>query len=121
MSTFSQLPGQLDIQAVPSDEWNIAINLQRDITNYTFTSYIYKSATIGTGGGTGAINSIGTTVVAPTIGIVNAATWSMVIGISEAQSALLSPSESYRWYLRWVAPGDITRTIVSGSVTAVAP
>lgn len=97
------------------------MNLQRDITSHTFTSYIYRSTATGTGGGMGAINSFGQTVTAPTIGITNVTAGSMIIGLSETQTALLSPNENYRWFLRWVAPGEITRTIVSGSVTAVAP
>lgn len=97
------------------------MNLQRDITSHTFTSYVYRSTAVGTGGGAGTINSFGQTVVAPTIGITNVTAGSMIIGLSETQTAQLSPNETYRWFLRWVAPGEVTRTIVSGSVTAVAP
>ncbi len=69
----------------------------------------------------GTINSFGQTVTAPTIGITDTATGTMILGLSETQTAMLSPNNNYRWFLRWVAPGEITRTIVSGSVTAVAP
>ena len=103
------------------DECNVALNLQRSVAGYTFTSFIYRTDITGGGGGGGAVNSIGQTVVAPTIGISNASSGAMVLGLSEAQTALLSPGTSYRWFLRWVAPGEITRTIISGSVTAVAP
>jgi hypothetical protein len=106
---------------VPGDECNVALNLQRSVAGYTFTSFIYQSDITGTGGGAGSINGIGQTVTAPTIGISDAATGSMIIGLSESQTSLLSPGANYRWFLRWVAPGDITRTIISGSVTAVAP
>ena len=88
---------------------------------YTFTSFIYQTDITSTGGGLAGLSSIGRTVTAPTIGITNATTGAMILGLSEAQTALLSPNSNYRWYLRWVAPGEITRTIVSGSVTAVAP
>ena len=88
---------------------------------YTFTSFIYQTDITSTGGGLVGVSSIGRTVTAPTIGITNATTGAMILGLSEAQTALLSPNSNYRWYLRWVAPGEITRTIVSGSVTAVAP
>ena len=121
MADFVQLPGALGLSFCPGDEVNVAVNLQRDVTGYTFTSYIYQTTLGGSGGGLGSIASIGQTVTAPTVGITNASTGAMVIGLSEAQTALLSPNQSYRWYLRWVAPGQITRTIVSGSVTAVAP
>jgi hypothetical protein len=115
------LPGQLDLVAVRGDEWNIAINLQRDVSNYAWESYIYQSDTTTTGGGAGSLSGVGTTITQPTIGISNASTGSMVIGLTETQTKLLSPTQTYRWYLRWVAPGEITRTIISGSVTAVAP
>ena len=88
---------------------------------YTFTSFIYQTDITSTGGGLVGVSSIGRTVTAPTIGITNATTGAMILGLSEAQTALLSPNSNYRWYLRWIAPGEITRTIVSGSVTAVAP
>ena len=121
MAVFTLLPGQLDLIAVRGDEWNIAISLQRNVTNYSWESYIYQSDTTTEGGGVGALSGVGTTVTQPTIGIADATTGSMVIGLSETQTKLLSPTQTYRWYLRWVAPGAITRTIISGSVTAVAP
>ena len=121
MAVFVQTPGVLDIIAVNGDECNIAISLQRDVTNYAWESYIYQSDTTTTGGGVGSLSGIGTTVTQPTIGISNAATGSLVIGLTEAQTRILSPGITYRWYLRWVSPTDITRTIISGSVTAVAP
>lgn len=106
---------------MPGDECNVALNLQRSVAGYTFTSFIYQTNITGTGGGAGSISSFGQTVTAPTIGITDTATGSMILGLSENQTALLSPGTNYRWFLRWVAPGEITRTIVSGSVTAVAP
>lgn len=121
MATFSQLPGDLSIELVPGDELNVAVNLQRSVVGYTFTSFIYQSSITGSGGGTNSLAGIGQTVTAPTIGLTDATAGSMIIGLSETQTALLSPAGSYRWFLRWVAPGEITRTIISGSVTAVAP
>lgn len=111
----------LDLRFVNSDEVNVALNLQRDVTGYTFTSFIFQTNITGTGGGLGSVSSIGQTVTAPTIGITDATTGSMILGLSETQTAQLAPGTPYRWFLRWVAPGEITRTIVSGSVTAVAP
>lgn len=121
MANFDQLPGALDIRLIPSDECNIALNLSKNVTGYTFTSFIYQTNITGTGGGLGAISSVGQTITAPTVGITNATAGTMVIGLSETQTALLSPNQNYRWYLRWIAPGEVTRTIISGSVTAVAP
>lgn len=121
MANFSQLPGELGLTFIPGDECSIAVNLQRSVAGYTFTSFIYQTDTSTTGGGTGLLNSIGKTVVAPTISISSTTAGSMIVGLSEAQTGVLSPGTNYRWFLRWVAPGDITRTIVSGTVTPVAP
>ena len=121
MADFVQLPGQLNIRATRGDELNIVVNLQRDVTSHTFESYVYNATAIAGQGGVGSLNGVGTTVTAPTIGITDAGTGSMVIGLSEAQTILLNPGESYRWYLRWVAPGELTRTILSGSVVMEAP
>lgn len=121
MAVFSQLPGTLDLQFTRGDEVNVAVSLQRDVSGYSWQSYIYQSDTTTAGGGVGSLSGIGATVTQPTIGVSNASTGAMVIGLSEVQTNLLSPGTSYRWYLRWVSPTDITRTIISGSVTAVAP
>lgn len=109
------------MQFTHGDEVNVAVSLQRNVTSYSWESYIYESATTTTGGGVGSLSGIGSTVVQPTISVSNATTGAMIIGLSEAQTSLLSPGTTYRWYLRWISPTDITRTIVSGSVTAVAP
>jgi hypothetical protein len=120
-AVFSQLPGALDLVFIKSDEVNVALNLQRNITGYTLTSAIFDATPNAIAGGFGSQAAFGATVVQPTIGVVNASTGELILGLSEAQTGTLSTTGSYRWYLRWVAPGDITRTIVSGSVTASAP
>lgn len=121
MATFDQLPGVLDIRLIPTDELNVSLNLQRNVTGYTFTSFIYQTDIASTGGGLGILSTIGQTITSPIIGLTNVTTGAIVLGLSEDQTGLLSPGSNYRWYLRWVAPGEITRTILSGSVTAVAP
>ena len=121
MADFVQLPGVLGLRFVRGDELNVSVNLNRDVSNHTFESYVYSVTTVLGEGGAGSLTGIGTTITAPTIGITSATAGSMIIGLTEAQTSLLSPAGTYRWYLRWVAPGEITRTILAGSVTAVAP
>lgn len=111
----------MNLKLVNADELNISVNFQRNIANHSFTSYVYSTQITGTGGGLGSFSSIGQTIVAPTIGIPDPAGGAMVLGFAEWQTALLTPGQTYRWYLRWVAPGDITRTVLSGTVEAVAP
>ena len=41
--------------------------------------------------------------------------------LNETQTNLFVNTVPYRWYLRWTAPGDITRTVISGFLVAVNP
>ena len=90
MATFSQLPGTLDLVFVKSDEVNVALNLQRNITGYTLTSAIYTATAIAGGGGLGSVAAFGPTVVQPTIGVVNASTGELILGLSETQTNTLN-------------------------------
>jgi len=121
LADFVQLPGDLSFRIVNGDEVNAAVNLNRDITGYQFTTYIYSSPTTGAGGGTGSFTAIGPTVTQPVLSIVSQTAGTIILALSEQQTALLSPGTPYRWFLRAVAPGEVTRTILSGTVTAVAP
>ena len=120
MPTLSQLPGVLDIEVSQGDELNIPINLYLDVRGYTFECWVYQLVEVTDGGGfvyTAKLNFF-----QPTVGVVDAVSGSLVIGLSEAQTLLMLPDyTAFRWYLRWVAPGQITRTIVSGSITTRHP
>lgn len=122
MADVVQLPGVLNFRVVSGDEITVALNLNQDITGYTFTSQIYQANVVGYGGGGGSsLTSIGQTVTQPTLGIVSATAGTMLVGMSEYQTSLLTPGTTYRWYLRAVAPGEITRTLLAGEYTTVAP
>jgi hypothetical protein len=122
MAQVSQLPGVLDFQLVKGDECTVALNLGFDVTGYTFSSVIYATTITGIGAGAGGtLTSIGQTITQPTLGVVAATAGTMLVGISENQTNLLTPGSTYRWYLRAVAPGDITRTLLAGTFTTVAP
>lgn len=120
MATFTQLPGELDLVFTAGDEVPLALDFDRDLTNYTLSSAVYVVAqTVPTSGGS-AQPTTGATVFTPTISVVSATAGTVMIGFSEAQTASLSPVGTYRWYFRWVNNG-VTRTVVSGSVKAKAP
>ncbi len=121
MPDFVLLPGELNLRFVRGDELTVPVNIQRNVSGYSWESYVYQSDLVTTGGGVESLSGIGATVTQPSITVTDAAAGSMTVALSETQTNLLSPSSTYRWYLRWVAPGQITRTIISGSVTAVAP
>lgn len=122
MATFTQLPATLDVTFVVGDEVNIGLDFTNDLTFYTFQNAIYVSGNIATGGGgSGFVNSVGSTVTSFAISPTDLAAGKIGIGLTETQTAALSPANKYRWYLRWVSPGNVTRTVLSGQVTPVAP
>lgn len=122
MPTFSQLPGDLTITHVIGDEVNFTVDLDVDVSNYTFTAGVYVAGTSGFfGGGGGTITEIGASVFSPTITVANAAAGTLTWGASETQTSGLVAGIRYRHYVRWIAPGGVTRTIVSGDYIPVAP
>ena len=120
MSTLSQLPGVLDIFVTQGDELNVPITLYLDVTGFRWESYVYQLYD-STGGGGVPLFRARYDVFQPTVGVINATSGSLVIGFSETQTSAMSPALDYRWYLRWIATGQITRTIVSGSITVSFP
>jgi len=119
LPTLSQLPGELNVQVVVGDELNIPITLYLDVRGFTWECFIYFIYDVTAGGG--LVYQARANAIQPTVGIVDATSGSLVIGLSELQTAQLYPNYAYRWYLRWVATGQITRTIVSGTLTASFP
>lgn len=122
MPTFSQLPGDLTITHTIGDEVNFTLDLDVDVTGYTFTAGVYVVSTQGfQGGGGGTAPGVGSIAFTPTITVANAAAGTLAWGASEVQTGALSAGIRYRHFVRWVAPGGITRTIVSGDYLPVAP
>jgi len=122
MPTFTQLPAELNIVFVQSDEVEIPLDFDIDLTGYTFSHPIYVVSEIASvPGGGGAVNTPGATATNFALSVVDLATGRLNIGLTELQTAALLPSISYRWYFRWVSPSFVTRTVLSGTVTVVAP
>lgn len=121
-STFSQLPGTLDIVFVKGDEVSIALDFDRDLTNYTITAPIYVTQVFSsTGGGAGTVTGVGQTATSFVISPVNLASGTLTINLSETQTNALLPTIAYRWYMRWVDPSQVTRTVLSGTLTVANP
>jgi hypothetical protein len=122
MPTFEQLPGDLTVTFVVGDEVNFTLGLGTSVTGYSFTAGVYVVSVNGFfGGGGGTVSAVGATAITPTITVVNAAAGTLTWGVSEAQTVTLSPAIKYRHYVRWVAPGGVTRTVVSGDLIPKAP
>lgn len=122
MPTFSQLPGDLTITHVIGDEISFTIDLDVNVTGYSFTSGVYVVSTQGfQGAGGGTAPGVGAVAFTPVITVANAANGTLTWGAGETQTGALSAGVRYRHYVRWVAPGGITRTIISGEYIPVAP
>jgi hypothetical protein len=122
MAVFTQLPGGLDITFVQGDEVAVALDFDRDLTGYTITAPVYVTAVFASGaGGSSFVETVGAIATNFAISNTNLAQGQILIGLSENQTNLLSPGIAYRWYMRWVDTGLVTRTVLSGTVTVVNP
>jgi hypothetical protein len=118
MAVFSQLPGDLDVQIVRGDEVTFsAVFAATNLTDFTVTAAVYS------GFGADAISTpVATPTVTVTMATTNNVTSSTVqVSMTETQTLAISPTGSSRWFLRWVSPGGVTRTVLSGTVTAQNP
>jgi hypothetical protein len=100
MSTYSQLPGQLNLAFRAGDQLGTTIDFDIQLTGHTVSSQIVSLVT-GT-----AVASITASVSNPEAGVVS-------IAMSETATASLTPG-TYRWLLTWDAPGDVRRTALNG-------
>jgi len=117
-TVYSQLPGDLTLQIVRGDEVSFsAVFANVILTGYTVTAGVYS------GFGPTATDTL---VVTPTVTVTTATannfTSSIVqVSMTATQTAAISPTGLSRWYLRWVSPGGVTRTVLSGVVSAQNP
>lgn len=122
MATFTQLPGTLDVTLVQGDEIAIALDFDRDLSGYTLSVPIYITAVFASGGGgSGFVETVGATVTNFAVSAPDLEAGQLLIGLSENQTSQLSPGVGYRWYMRWIDPGAVTRTVLSGTLTVVNP
>lgn len=126
MATFSQLPGTLDITFVggggSGDEVALALDFDQDLTGYSITAPVYVTAVYAsTGGGLGLVTTVGATATSFNVQATDLSQGQVTISLSETQTGNLSPSVAYRWYMRWVSPSLVTRTVLSGTLTVANP
>jgi len=121
MSEFIALPGPLDISLSIGDDFGMLADLDIDTTGFTWTALVYETATTVSFVNPGGVSTQGTTAATFTVTVINAASGQVNLSLSEVQTGALSPSTSYRWYLRGVSPTLVTRTYVSGQLKAYAP
>lgn len=116
MATFSVLPDTLDIEFVKGDELNVLLDFDQNLANYTFETWIIKVLTVSGGNVTSSLPIVEftQTPVDLTAGQIN-------LSLDESVTGALELGGNYRWYMRWVAPGIKTRTVLSGTVSVRSP
>ena len=102
MATYSQLPGELNLDILRGDELSISIDFSVDVTGYTVSSNIVS-----------LVDSA--SIVSPAVTITDAGNGVVSLALTETQTAAL-PSGSRRLFVSWVAPGDVPRRVLAGIV-----
>ena len=100
MATYEQKPGVLNVSLNRGDEFGILLDIDRDVTGYTFSAAVYS-----------LVDS--STVASPTLTVSNAALGQVNLSLTEAQTALLGVG-SYGLRVTWVQPGSVQRTAIDG-------
>jgi hypothetical protein len=103
MASISQSPGTLNIGFIRGDEFSFQLNFGFDLTEYSLSARsIYN-------------NSAGEQAITITPVVLSVGT--ILLTLTETET-LAFPSGQHPWYLKWDAPGNVRRTIISGIVTA---
>jgi hypothetical protein len=115
------LPGTLNISLVVGDEFGMLADLSIDTTSFTWSALVYEATPSVSFANPGGVPTQGATAATFAITVVNAAAGQVNLSLTELQTVTLSPAKNYRWYLRGVSPGLVTRTYLSGTLKAYAP
>lgn len=116
MATYSVLPDTLDIVFIQGDELSIELDFDQDLTGYTFEHKIVEITSVSNGGVASYTDKL-----VFTRNDLNLAQGRINLSLQEVQTMTLSLTGSYRWWFRWYAPGTITRTVLSGTVSVRSP
>jgi hypothetical protein len=104
MSTYDQLPGQMQLRWRAGDSFSSLLDFDIALTGYTASAIVSSTVT-------------GATVATFTTTIPDATNGKINIAFSSAQTSTLGVG-TYGWCLTWVAPGGVTRTALEGFVDA---
>ena len=131
MASYEQLPAELNVALVPGDELNIGLNFTQpsgsstvplNLTGYTIEAKAFVPSYANPDGGFGSGSyTVGATAATFTVSPVSLSGGQVSLGLTELQTATLSPATGYRWYLRWTSPQGATLTVMSGTLTARLP
>lgn len=116
MATYSVLPDTLDVVFVQGDELSLLLDFDQDLSGYTFETRIIEVLGVS-GGNVTSYNN----VMLFTQTVVSLPDGQLNLSLTEQQTQSLSLTGNYRWFMRWIAPGLITRTVLSGTITVRSP
>lgn len=115
MSTFSVLPADLTLRCFAGDEFTALLDFDLDLTGYTLSNEIYRidAPTLVNG----QLISTKTSHGSFTLAVQSYALGQVRLSLTEEQTA--AKNGMYRFAVRWVAPGDVTRTVLNGMFEVV--
>lgn len=106
MTTFSVIPGTLNIRLKKGDRFSTVVDFDIALTGYTVASEVYSLVS-------------GATVQAITASVINESSGQVQLGLSSSEVALL-PAGTYRWKLRWDQGAGAYRTALEGFFEVLA-
>ena len=116
MATYSVLPGNLLLRCFAGDEFSVLLDFDIDLTGYTLTNEIYRvDAPLLVDG---QLISQTTSHGSFTLVVQSFALGQIRLSLTEGQTAALNGV--YRFLVRYVAPGDVARTVINGNFEVVA-
>jgi len=124
---FVQTPAEMSIECVSGDELNVGLAFTSgstpiNLTGYTFESRVYLPVFSNPDGSMGeGAYTVGSTAATFATAAVSLSGGTVNVGLTEAQTAALSPAIGYRWYFRWTDTAGVTLTVLSGEFKARAP
>lgn len=121
MATFEQLPAEVGVKIVKGDEFSMTLDFDHDLTGYTYDAKVYTTTVSANPGGTGSVIAAGATTASFTITPIALTAGQINLSLNETETGRLNPSVGYRWYVRYVTPGLVTRTVIAGEFSARNP
>jgi hypothetical protein len=117
MASYAIVPSTLDIQFVRGDEFGMLLDFDVNLTGYTFDAIVYEVGSVTNG----VISGVSGSFDDFTITVVDLATGRLNLSLTEEQTQAFDLTRTYRWYLRWTAPGVVKRTVLSGGIAVGDP
>jgi len=119
----------MPITFVVGDELNVGLTFTQsgsstpvNLTGYTLEAKVYAPVYSNPAGSfTNGGYTQGTTAATFTVSAVQLTQGKVNLGLSETQTAALSPAVGYRWYFRWQDTSGVTLTVLSGTFTVKTP